>query len=137
MTVIVFGNLAQTNPDRIAHGVAAVLDSRLAVPDDQVRGLKVNSMIKEVLTKSIDGSVSQDAFTPEARAELFPDKIRQFGEALKPYGAITAVLPGGRTEEDGLYSHRRYRIAFNGRSRMCRILLTKDDRIAGLELLPE
>ena len=136
MTVIVFANLAQTNPDRIAHGVAAVLDSRLAVPDDQVRGLKVNSMIKEVLTKSIDGSVSEDAFTPEARAELFPDKIRQFGEALKPYGAITAVLPGGRTEEDGLYSHRRYRIAFNGRSRMCGILLTKDDLIAGLELLP-
>ncbi len=137
MTVIVFANLAQTNPDRIAHGVAAVLDSRLAVPDDQVKGLKVNAMIKDILTKCIDGSVSQDAFTPEARAELFPDKIRRFGEALKPFGPITSVLPGGRTEEDGLYSHRRYRIAFNGRSRMCRILLTKDDRIAGLELLPE
>ncbi|MBK7600959.1 MAG: beta-lactamase family protein [Acidobacteria bacterium] len=137
MTVIVFANLAQTNPDRIAHGVAAVVDSRLAVPDDQVKGLKVNAMIKDILTKCIDGSVSQDAFTPEARAELFPDKIRRFGEALKPFGAITSVLPGGRTEEDGLYSHRRYRIAFNGRSRMCRILLTKDDRISGLELLPE
>lgn len=137
LTVVLFANLAEANPDRIAHGVAAIYGAKPASVDEEDRREKTNAMLKEVLTKSMDGSANPEAFTAEARAVLFPEKIKQIGAALKPLGTITSVTPTGRTEEDGLYSHRRYRIVFDGRGRLCRVVMSKDDRIAGLELLPE
>jgi CubicO group peptidase (beta-lactamase class C family) len=136
LTIVLFANLAQTNPERLAHDVAALCDARLVSVDEQARAEKISAMLKDVLTKSIHGSVSPDAFTTEARAELFPEKIRQIGEALKPLGAIRAVTLGGRTEEDGVYSYRRYRIAGDGKFRMCRVKLTSQDKLAALELMP-
>ena len=85
----------------------------------------------------MDSAAAPDVFTIKARAEMPPDKLRQIGEALKPIGTITAVTLGGRTEEDGVYSYRRYRLVSKGRPRLCRVLLTNDDKIAKLELLPE
>lgn len=137
LTVIFFANLAQVNPERFAHNIAALYDARLTVPDAQSHAEKINAMLKEVMISAADGAATPDVFTAEARAELLPDKLRQIGESLRSLGTITAVLPGGRTEEDGIYSYRRYRIAGNTNSRICRVQLTKDDKIASLEMLPE
>ena len=53
------------------------------------------------------------------------------------YSNLGYVMLGGRTEEDGVYSYRRYRLVGNGGPRWCRVLLTSDDKIARLDLLPE
>lgn len=137
LTIVLFANLAQTNPERLAHGIAARVDARLVSVDEQDRGQKISATLKDVLIRAMDGAATSDVFAAEARATLLPDKLRQLGEALKPLGAITAVALGGRTEEDGVYSYRRYRIIGAGKIRMCRVLLTQDDKIANLELLPE
>jgi len=137
VTVIVLANLAQTNPERLAHGVAALYDARLVSEDPQAKNQAFAARFKDVLTQSLAGTPSQEAFTPAARAELFPAKIKQIGEALKPLGTINALAPGGRAEEDGVYSYRRYRIIGANKSRICRVTLTPDLQIAGLELLPE
>ncbi len=133
LTVIVLANLAQANPDRIAHGVAALYDPRLAVPDDQLKivGLTIN------LKLAFSGQARPEAFTPEARGELFPDLINRMAESLKPYGAVQSVSPAGRSEHDGLHTHLRCRIAFEGRNRFCRVVYDRDYLIAGIELLPE
>jgi len=133
LTVIVLANLAQANPDRIAHGVATLYDPQLAVPDDQLKivGLTVN------LKLAFAGQARPEAFTPEARSELFPDRINQMAESLKPYGAVQSVSPAGRFEHDGLHTHLRCRIAFEGRNRFCRVVYDRDYLIAGIELLPE
>ncbi|MGE0100802.1 MAG: serine hydrolase domain-containing protein [Blastocatellales bacterium] len=133
LTVIVLANLAQTNPDRIAHGVAALYDPKLAVPDNQLKmvGLTVN------LKLAFSGQVRPEAFTPEARGRLLPDAINRMAESLKPYGVVQSVSPAGRTEHDGLHTHLRCRIAFDGRNRFCRVVFDRDFMIADLELLPE
>lgn len=133
LTVIVLANLAQADPDRIAHGVAALYDPQLAVPDNRLKmvGLTVN------LKLAFSGQARPEAFTPEARGELFPDAINRMAESLKPYGAVQSVSPAGRMEHDGLHTHLRCRIAFDGRNRFCRVVYDRDYMIAGLELLPE
>jgi CubicO group peptidase (beta-lactamase class C family) len=137
LTIVLFANLAQVNPERLAHGIAALIDARLDSVDEQSRAERISSTLKDLLTRVADGTALPDVLTAEARAELTPDKLRQIGEALKPLGTITAVMPGGRSEEDGVFSYRRYRIVGNGKTRMCRVLLAQDDKIAKLELLPE
>ena len=137
ITVVFFANLAQVNPERFAHEIAALYDPRLAAPDEQVRAEKISAMVKEVLVRAVEGAAPPDVFTAEARAALVPEKLRQIGDSLKPLGPIAAVALGGRTEEDGVYSHRRYRILGAGKFRLCRVMVTADLRLAGLELLPE
>jgi len=137
LTIVFLANLAQVNPERFAHGIAALVDPRLVSVEEQTRAEKISAMLKGVLTRAVDGALTPDAFTTEARAEMTPARLRQLGEALKPIGTITAVTLGGRTEEDGVYSYRRYRLVGNGGPRWCRVLLTSDDKIARLELLPE
>lgn len=140
VTVVVFANLAQSNPEQLAHGIAAQYDAQLVSVNEPADAGKIAALLKEVLTKSVAGTTLPDVFTPAARAELLPDKLKQISAALQPLGTITAVVLGGRTEEDGIYSHRRYRLigtAGIGKSRLCRVLLTKEDKIAQLELLPE
>lgn len=137
LTIVFLANLAQVNPERFAHGIAALVDARLVAVDEQARAEKISATLKDVLIRAADGAATPDVFTSEARAELLPEKLRQIGDALKPLGTITAVTLGGRTEEDGIYSYRRYRIVGNGKTRMCRVLLAQDNKIAKLELLPE
>ncbi|MFN0087931.1 MAG: serine hydrolase domain-containing protein [Blastocatellia bacterium] len=134
LTVALFANLAQTNPDRIAHGVAVLCDPRLIAADDAAKGPRISAMLKDVLTKSMEGAADSAPFTPEARAILFPEKIKQIGASLKPLGAITGLGPAGRMEDDGIHTFFRYRIVFNDKSMFCRLAVTRDEKIAGLEL---
>jgi CubicO group peptidase (beta-lactamase class C family)/dienelactone hydrolase len=136
LTVVAFANLAQANPERIAHGVAALYNPRLAVANEPPRTLKLVSLLREVLQKTADGTVTPEAFTDAARAALFPDKIKQIGAELKPLGAITGLAPGGRAQEDGEFSYFPIRVIFNDKSRLINAKFSQDGKIAGLELPP-
>ncbi len=137
LTVLVLANLAQADPERLAHGMAALYDARLVSPDERMRSEKVSAVLKDLLRRAVNGAAAPNVFTAEARTELLPDKFRQIGVALKSLGEITAVTLVGRTEEDGVYSYRQYRITGSGKHQRLRVRLSMDDKIAGLELLPE
>jgi hypothetical protein len=131
---VAFANLAQANPERIAHGVAALYNPRLASPNEPPRTLKLISLLREVLQKTADGTVTPEPFTDAARAALFPDKIKQIGAELKPLGPINGLVPGGRAQEDGAFSYYPVRVIFNGQSRLINVTFSQDGKIAGLEL---
>lgn len=68
---------------------------------------------------------------PQLRA-----RIQEVCEALRPIGSIHGIERGGRPEEDGSVSHRRYRILGNSGSRLCLVQITNEGNIAWIELLP-
>ncbi|MBK8315541.1 MAG: hypothetical protein IPL01_16595 [Acidobacteria bacterium] len=81
MTVIVFANLAQDKPrtgSLTASRRSWIHGSRFRMIRSR---LKVNAMIKDILTKCIDGSVSQDALRLKLARNYFP--IRS-GDSAKP-----------------------------------------------------
>jgi CubicO group peptidase (beta-lactamase class C family) len=139
LTVIVFANLAQADPGKIAHGVAGLYDLDLepiplrAIEDKEP---KVTALTKIVLEKTVDGTLDPELFTPEARAALFPDRVVQAGGFLKELGPLKSIELLGREEEGDVRSYR-YRAVFGETPVLVSVALTKTDKIAGMRMSPE
>src|SRR5262249_47467867 len=139
LTVVVFANLSQANPEKIVRGVAVIYNPELtahpvkAIEDKEP---KVTALFKELLQKFAEGTTDPNLFTPEARAELFPDKAKQAGAFLKSLGALGLVELVERKEEGGNRVYR-YRLAFKEAILFCTLWLTREDKIAGIQLRPE
>lgn len=56
--------------------------------------------MEELLQKFADGMVDHNLFTPEAKALLFPDRAKSFGEFLKPLGALNETQLLERKDEN-------------------------------------
>ncbi|HEX8567600.1 MAG TPA: serine hydrolase domain-containing protein [Pyrinomonadaceae bacterium] len=142
LTVIVFANLINAHEKKLAHGVAAIYNSALAAPVARAiedKEPKVTAFVKEFLQKTAAGQVSQEMFTTEAAAALFPDRLKQAGENLKSLGIFADIQLMERTEKDDkrIYRYRVNYRNFQDNFLMVTIGLTKDNKIAGVQLRPE
>jgi CubicO group peptidase (beta-lactamase class C family) len=136
LTVVVFANLAQANPEKIARGVAAIYNPELAPPPAKAiedKEPKVTALVKELLPMLAEGAADPNLFTQEARALLFSDRAKQIHAHLKSLGAPGLVELVERKEEGGNRVYR-YRITFKETILFCRVRLTKEDKIAGVQL---
>jgi CubicO group peptidase (beta-lactamase class C family) len=131
LTVVVLANAGQSDPERIAHGIAGIINPALVLSDPQVTAL-----LKTLLQQLADGTAKPEHFTPEFAAQLFPNKAKEARESLQPLGALLGFELLSRKEEDG-YRQLRYRLRFAEMKIVCKLLLKADDKIMGLELQPE
>jgi CubicO group peptidase (beta-lactamase class C family) len=139
LTVIVFANLSQADPGKIAHGVAGIYDAQLApipVAAIEDKEPKVTAFARDLVQKFADGTADPALFTPEARAAIFPDRAAQAAVFLKELGALRSIELVARTDREG---HRvyRYRATFDAASLFVALTLTADDKVAGLGMSPE
>ena len=88
------------------------------------------------MQKFAEGAVDPNLFTAEAGAKLFPDAAKQAGEFLKSLGALSLVELVERKEEVGNRVYR-YRLTFKETILFGKIMLTKEGKIAGIQLQPE
>jgi len=83
------------------------------------------------------GSADPELFTPEFRAEVFPARAKQLGETLNSLSLPVAVIHLGelveRRDEDNLRVFR-YCLTDIGKTISCTVKLTKNDKIASLEI---
>ncbi|HEV2915855.1 MAG TPA: serine hydrolase domain-containing protein [Pyrinomonadaceae bacterium] len=139
LTVVVFANLAQANVEKVAHGVAAIYNQELAPPPAQATAdnePEVTALLREVLQKTVEGTLARELFTTDAQAVIFPDAARRAGEFLKTLGPLTSVTLVERKEEGGLRAYR-YRLVFKDATLFCLLSLTKENKIADIDLRPE
>lgn len=142
LTVIVFANLINANEKKLAHGVAAIYNSELAasapkpIEDKETR---VTAFVRDFLEKTAAGQITQELFTTEAAAALFPDRIRQAGEFLKSQGIFADLQLMERVEKGDtrIYRYRLNYRNFQDNFLILTIGLTKDRKIAGVQLRPE
>ena len=139
LTVIVFANLAQAKPSRLAHGVAGIYNSVLIPPPPATiedKESKVTELLKDTVRKFIDGTIKPEIFTDEMRSAIFPDTAKQIGEAFKSFGKLESVALISRTEKDGFRNYQ-YLLKYPAVDIFVRLTLTKDDKIAGMGLKDE
>jgi hypothetical protein len=139
LTVVVFANLAEANPDKIARDVASIYNPELMAPPVKAiedKEPNVTALVKDIVQKFAEGAVDPNLFIPEARAELFPDAAKQAGAFLKSLGALSLVELVERKEEDDKRFYR-YRLTFKETILFGKIMLTKEGKIAGIQFQPE
>ena len=139
LTVIIFANLAQARPGRLAHGVAGIYNAELIPPlpaTIEDKELQVTEFFKDVLQKFVDNTIKPEIFTDEMRAAIFPETAKQIGEAFKSFGKLESVALISRTEKNGFRNYR-YLLKYPAVNIFVRLTLTKDDKIAGMGLEDE
>lgn len=138
LTVVVFANLIQANPARIAHGVAALYNPELApVPPKAIEDKEpqVTALARELLQKAADGKLEPEPFTAENWTEI-SRVAPQISEFLKPYGPINSIELIERSEQEGNRVYR-YRVRFKDSNLFFGVTLNGTGKIAHLSLQPE
>jgi CubicO group peptidase (beta-lactamase class C family) len=137
LAVVVFANLINANEKMLARGVLEIYHPQLAPVTAQAiedKEPKVTAFVKEILQKMIDEKLTPDLFTPEAATVI--NNSRQVAGALRNFGALNKIELLERSEK-GEARVYRYRLTYNSMKLIYTVTLTKDDKIAGLQLRPE
>lgn len=138
LTVIVFANLRQANPSRIAQRVAGVYNGELLPPVEPPIADKepaVTARAKEIIRKTIEGSLDASEFTPEAWTQI----SRGAADAsafLKNYGPLSAIELLAKTEQSGNRVYR-YRLKYQDGNIVFGMTVRPDGKIVRLNLNPE
>jgi CubicO group peptidase (beta-lactamase class C family) len=135
LTVIAFANLAQANPERLARGIAHIVDPStkpLAITDPDP---KFTANIKDLLAAALEKRADMTRFTPEVQKSLESsgDRVAAFVKTLGPIEKFSLLE---RTETDTATQYR-YRVEYSGMSLNLAVAVDKNGKIAGFSLQPE
>ena len=136
LTVVVLANLIQTNQAKLAHGVAAIYNPELAQPPVEDKEQEVTALARELLRKAAEGTLGPELFTDEARAALFPDRVKQAGEFLKTLGKLDKIQLVERAQEGDMRVYR-YELSYGSTTLSFLLFLTRDGKISGVQLRPQ
>ena len=141
LTVVVLTNLdsGHARPGKIGHAVAGLYNTSLAVPEARPipdTEPERTAFVRALLGKIAGGVADPQAFTPEARAFFFPDRIQEAANLLKEQGPATAFDLMERNDS-GDEPIRTYRLKSAQGSVSVTVRFAKDGKVAGLRLAPE
>jgi CubicO group peptidase (beta-lactamase class C family) len=144
LTVVFFANLWQANEFRLARGLTAIFRPEFALPAAppvEDKEPQVTALTKRILRQFSAGTADFKLFTAGARAGVFPRRAEQIGESLNGLSLPVAVISSSldlieRREEGGLRVYR-YTLTDLGKTFFCTIKLTREDKIADLQLREE
>ncbi len=134
LTVIVFANLAQANPTRMAHRIAALVDPQLepkAIPDPEpARTAEMKQLLEDVLAQKAD----MTRFTVEMQAAIKEtDRLLAYVKTLGSMKSF-AFFDKLAAEQGTRY---RYKIEYNEMTLSLVVIVNKQGKIAGFGLQPE
>jgi D-alanyl-D-alanine carboxypeptidase len=138
LTVVVLTNQERSDPGAISRAVAGLYVPALVPPTlkpIEDREPKVTAMVRDLLQQIIDGRADPERFTPELRADLFPDRIKEGAEFLKGMGPLQTLTLLERKTEGDRRSYR-YRITFKDGAILVSLQLTPEEKIAGIQIAP-
>ena len=135
--MIVFANVAQANPARIAHGIAAIYNPEFAtVPAPAIKDNEpeVTSLAKKVWQQILDGELQSELFESNAFAEISANANIARG-TLKSLGTLKSMELTDRSDQDDRRIYR-YRLMFADTTLNYVLVLTKQGKICGLRIQP-
>jgi len=136
LTVVVLANLAGAGSDSLAHHVAGLYEAALMPPPEKPiedKEPQVTAFVGDLLQKLADGRAEPGLFAPDVQKELFPDPIKELAGTVKAWGTRKSTALIQRSDENGHRTYR-YRIVFQNASILLRLVLTSDNKIAGLSV---
>ena len=136
LTVVVLGNLAQSNVGTIAHGAAKILLPELVekvIRDPDPTKTKAH---KEIIEKIADGTIQRTPFEEKTAEELFPSLIAQARAQLVSFGKLEKFeLLEHKHEPQRLT--RRYRMTFEKETIQLVIGENGDGKIVAIFVRPD
>lgn len=138
LTVIVLTNQESADAGALAAGIAEfyipalVENAPKAIADNDP---KLTAFLKEVITSLANGEGNPDWFTPEAKAMLFPDRIKQGKEMMGSHGPLKSFELQEDATENGV-RRRAYKAVFGDFGLRCGFTLTEAGKIAGVGMRP-
>ena len=139
VTIIFFANSWATNDVRLTRGLAAILYPEFSLPPFEPiedHEPKITALVRRVLMELSKGSVTSEPLTSEFRVQL-GQKAQKFREMLNSISLPVAIIHlselTDRREENGQRVYR-YMLTDIGKSLSATVKLTKEGKIAALEL---
>jgi hypothetical protein len=140
LTIVFFANLWQTNEYRLARGLLSIFHSEFTLIAEQPqedRELKVTALVKKVLRQFSQGMVDFKLFTPAASAAMLPQTVSHIRESLNSLSLPAAVISSLELvsrKDEGEFRAYRYLLIDVSQTLICTIKLTRDNKIADLEV---
>lgn len=134
LTVIVFANLAQANPAKIARGIATIYEPKLIPTAIEDTEPKFTALIREQILKIADKKPDLDLFTPDLQ-KLISGPGDKFSDFLKSMGEIKKIELFSRRETPEGIAYR-YRFTFAKEPAYVNVVKLKDGKIGALGLRP-
>lgn len=144
LTVVFFTNLWETNEFRLARGLTAIFRPEFALP--AVRPIEdkepqATALVKRALRQFSKDTADFKLFTEGGRTSIFPQRTKQIEESLNalslPIAVISSSLDLVERREEGELRVYRYVLTDLGKTLFCALKLTKDDKIADLQVREE
>jgi CubicO group peptidase (beta-lactamase class C family) len=135
VTVIVLANSSSANPQRIAHGVARIVDPSLKPRQLAGAETAVAAEHRKLFESILNGNAARDRFTPEVQKSVF-DRGDRLLDHVKTLGPILnfELIKFEKLLEGDTYS---YEIQFGSMTIALELVLAADGRISRLEIHPE
>ncbi|HKP38325.1 MAG TPA: serine hydrolase domain-containing protein [Pyrinomonadaceae bacterium] len=139
LTIIFLANSWDTNDFKLTRGLAAIFYPKFALPATERiadREPQTSALVRRIL--NIGRSIEQrELFTPEFHSELLKGKARQLAASLDSLSLPVAVIHlselVGRRDEGELRVYR-YLLIDLGKTLSCTVKLTRDNKVASIEL---
>ena len=140
LSIIFLANSWETRDFEFARGLAAIFYPEFSLPavrasEDQEP--EVTGLVRKTLLQFAQGKVDVNLFTAEAQAKVLPVHTSEIGARLNSLSLPVAVIHMSqlieRREEAGLRVYR-YMLTDIGTTLFCTVKLTKDGKIADLQI---
>lgn len=140
LTITVFANLAQTNPNLLVRAVVSAFYPEFTLSNKPIKDTNdeiTRATIKVVFQISED-SAKADSFTAEAQKDFLPNKSKQVAENLNKFGLPVAAIHDmqliRRKEENG-FIISRYSLVEVTKSMVIEVKSAKDGKIDDIKVI--
>lgn len=136
LTVIVLDNMAEYNPGKLAHRIAAAYNAELAEQPAKIiedKEPQITAQVKKLIESLAAGTVDPNLFNDKAKAAFFPNIAAELGVGLKQLGALNRLELIARKDEDQ-YHQYRYRLVFKDANLIFTYVLDAQGKIAGMQV---
>ena len=132
LSVIVLANSSNANPQRLAHGVAELVDPAVRMRPSVDADPRLSTELRQLFESVLRGKADRDRFSPDVQKSLFEREDRLLNH-LKKIGPILS-FDLMRAESPGAYS---YQVQFGSMTILLEIIREKDGKISRFEMHPE
>lgn len=140
LTIIFFANSWDTNDVKLTRGLVSIFYPEFALPPSQKiddREPKASALVRRTLLQLSKGEANPESFTPEFRAHLSADHLKQRADNLNSLSLPVAIIHLSELVErrdEGNLRVYRYLLIDLGRTLSCVVTLTRDNKVAKIEL---
>jgi len=136
VTVIVLDNLAGGNAGKIGRHVAALYNPELGRKAIVDKEPAVTAFAKELAQKLAQGTADKNLFKTELSAQFFPARAERIARLLKSLGTLQTLELVERSDKEDKRIYG-YQLSFQNGSRLMKMSLTKDNKIADFALIDD